>query len=85
MIPESKCASLEIFADPPVDYGVKSELNNAGYLLFVPCVLGRDFSVIPFLVTRANGNYTILISSANSCNIVCHDAKPDLVYRFGAD
>jgi hypothetical protein len=35
MIPESKCAFLEIFADPPVDHGVdsmvKSELNNGGH------------------------------------------------------
>jgi hypothetical protein len=34
MIPESKCAFLDIFADPPVDHGVhpmvKSELNNNG-------------------------------------------------------
>jgi hypothetical protein len=49
MIPESKCAFLEIFTDPLADHGVKSELNNAGH----SCILGCDFSVISFLVTRA--------------------------------
>jgi hypothetical protein len=40
MIPESKCAFLEIFTDPPVDHGVdcmvKSELNVEQCLAFIP-------------------------------------------------
>ena len=43
MIPESKCAFLDVFADPPVDHGVdsmvKSELNNGS----VPCVWDAIF------------------------------------------
>jgi hypothetical protein len=54
MIPESKCAFLEIFAGPLVDNGVysmvKSVLNNG---CIRPLRLMRDFSMISFLVTRA--------------------------------
>jgi hypothetical protein len=45
MIPESKCAFIEIFADPPVDHDVdsmvKSELHN-GWHSF-PCVWDAIF------------------------------------------
>jgi hypothetical protein len=39
MIPESKCAFLEIFADPPVDHGVDSgEIRAKRLRAFVPCI-----------------------------------------------
>jgi hypothetical protein len=38
-IPESKCAFLEIFNDPPVDHGVDSgEIRAEQWQAFVPCV-----------------------------------------------
>jgi hypothetical protein len=77
MIPESKCAFLDIFAGPPVDHDVDSYGEIRAEQLLAPGIrplrLGRDFSVISCLATRATKNHTIPIILANSCNASIHD------------